>query len=109
MNVPGLIYDITYWERGAPGGFGEFTWKAAVALKGRWQDSEELFTDSQGQQQVSRARAYLKIDVAVGGYLLEGSSVAADPTIVDRAFEIKQYRRSPPLRPGGMTERRALL
>lgn len=108
-EVSGLVEDITYWERGIPDGFGGRAWTVPENLKGRWQDDNELFVDTQGQQALSRARVYLNTDVIIGGYLFRGVSVASDPTKVTDAFEIKQYRNSPPLGFSGMTERRALL
>lgn len=108
-EVPGLVEKITYWERGLPNGFGGWAWASPAKLKGRWQDDNELFIDTQGQQALSRARVYLKSDVIIGGYLFNGESIAVDPTTVSGAFEIKQYRNSPPLGGSGMTERRALL
>lgn len=90
--------DITYWAPGAPNVYGGRAYVAPVTLKGRWEGRQELFRDKYGQEVMSRARVYCESPVALDGYLYLGTSVAADPTTLSDAFEIRQTGSIPDLR-----------
>ena len=95
--VRNLKTDITYWAS-TPDGFGGFTFGTPVALKGRWEQRTELFRNATGEEEVSEAIVFVSSDVAINGYLFEGTSIAADPTLLADAKLIKQFVRIPDLR-----------
>ncbi len=95
--VRNLNADITYWAA-TPDGFGGFTFTAPVTMKGRWEGRNELFRTLTGEEIVSEAIVFVEFDVAINGYLFDGTSVAADPTLVGEARLIKQFVRIPDLR-----------
>ena len=99
-----LRQKMVYWGNPQPDGYGGYTYDDPVEIKGRWEEREELFIDSAGVQQVSRARVFIDQDVVVDGYLLlaELSTVSSgeegSPGTVDGAFRIRGYRKTPNLR-----------
>lgn len=95
--VRNLRADITYWAT-TPDGFGGFTSAAPVTMKGRWEGRNELFRTITGEQVVSAAIVFVESDVDINGYLFEGVSTVADPTLVSGAMQIKQFVRIPDLR-----------
>ncbi len=94
--TPNLIQDITYWST-SPDGFGGYTFSAPQALKGRWEDKNEMFRTPNGLEKVSNAIVYLDTDVEVDGFLLLGTSSASDPTSVVGAVQIAGFRKIPNL------------
>ena len=109
MNFPiDLPQDITYWAFVSEDEFGSITFAAPVVIKGRWEDTVRLFTDLRGSEFRSLAIIYLESDVAVEGWLFEGKSTVADPRTVDRAREIKLFRKIPDV-DADEFERRAIL
>lgn len=99
---------ITYWGAPTPNGEGGETFASPIALLGRWEDRNDEFTTPTGEQAVSRAVAFLKQDVQVGGYLYLGTSAVSDPTQVSNAQEIRAFVKTPSIR-HNWYERRALL
>ncbi len=99
---------ITYWATGAPDGFGGVAFSTPVTIKARWEDVSDLFVDSQGREVRSAARVYVDQDVSLGGYLYNGVSTTSDPTTVDGAQEIKDFKKTPTL-DNKYHERRVLL
>lgn len=94
----GLNQDITYWPTTGYGGFGSNTFGSPVTIKGRWEEKSELIRDKTGSEVVSTTRVYLNQDIAMDGFLFLGTSVAADPTGLAGAYEIRQLSKIPDLR-----------
>lgn len=110
MTVLTAFYNdrVTYWGRGAPDGFGGYTYDAPISFNARWEDRTELATDADGNDFISRSRVYVPQAVDVDGYLYLGEITTADPRTVDGAHRIRDSRRIPDLF-GDDAERRALL
>ena len=92
MFPQGLKQPITYWTA-TPDAYGGYTFGAPQALQGFWIDKAELFRDDKGEQVVSRSVCFVKEALAQGGYLLQGTSVATNPTQVAGARQIKGLTR----------------
>ena len=91
------LQDATWWARGAPDGFGGFTFATPVALKVRWEQRTELATDEEGNEFVARSRVYLPQDIEVDDYLFLGISTVSDPKSVDGSHRVRDFRRIPDL------------
>jgi len=87
---------ITHWVA-KPNSYGGNSFTAPRELRGRWEDTNLLFRLPSGEEQVSTSIIYLEEDVAIGDYLLLGSSSSEDPIAVG-AKQIKQYMKQPDLR-----------
>ncbi len=103
-----LHQDATYWAQASVDGAFDPTFSSPVALKVRWENRTMKFIDAKGAERDSRAIVYLSTDVALGDFLLEGTSSASDPTTVDDAFEVRDFRTVPSVG-NTETERRAIL
>lgn len=103
-----LRQDITYWPPGSPDGFGGVSYGTPAARLGRWEDKSDLFIDTDGQEVRSIAIVYLKEDVSLQGYLFLGTSTASNPTLINRAFEIRAFSKIPNLQ-GKLFERMVTL
>lgn len=89
---------VTYWAPGVNDGFGGVTFPTSVEIKSRWEDKAELFIDGSGNEITSVAKVYLVSDVALKGYLYNGETTVADPTMVSDAREIRAFRKIPNLK-----------
>lgn len=99
--------DATLWAlTGSTGVTAEPVYAAPVALKVRWEERSELFTNSAGEKEASRAVVYLGVDITPGDFLFLGTSVVAAPIAAARL--VKDFRNVPELN-GRESERRALL
>lgn len=98
----------TYWPRSADDGFGGWTYGSPVRYAVRWEEWVEERFDEKGDPFISRALVWLPEVVLTGGYLYLGQIVAADPTILDEAFVIRQVVNTPSIR-GDAKEVRAYL
>lgn len=99
--------DATLWALiGSTGVTAEPLYAAPVALKVRWEERNELFTNSAGEKEVSSAVVYLGVDVTPGDFLFFGTSVIATP--IAAANLVKDFRKVPELNSRN-SERRALL
>ena len=103
-----LRQKITYWSPGIPDGFGGIAYGLPLARLGRWEDKSVLFIDSDGQEVRSVAVVYLKEDVELEGYLFLGTSISSNPTLINRAFEIRAFSKIPNLQ-GTLFERMTIL
>ena len=101
-----LKQDITSWTV-TDDGYGGWTYGTPVTFKGRWEDRQTTFRDAEGEEVVSNAIVYLIQDVAIGDFLFEGETVAADPTTVG-AQRVRQFNKIPNLRKTEM-QRKAFL
>ncbi len=99
--------DATLWSlTGSTGAFAEPVYAPPVALKVRWEERSELFTNSAGEKEVAHDVVYLGADIKTGDFLFLGTSVVATPIAAARL--VKDFRRIPELN-GRDSERRALL
>lgn len=99
--------DATLWSlTGSTGAFAEPVYDAPVALKVRWEERSELFTNSAGEKEVAHDVVYLGADIKTGDFLFLGTSVVAVPITAARL--VKDFRKIPELN-GRDSERRALL
>lgn len=93
-----LKQKATHWVATADG-FGGFTFGSPTDLNCRWEKRNETFRDSQGEEVTSNALVYLSADVAIGDYLFEGESTAADPTTLgEDARRVRQFNKITDLR-----------
>lgn len=99
---------ITYWSPATPNGYGGYNYGAPVGLLGRWEDKSEEITSPEGEKFISKSTVFVPSDVAVGGYLMLGTSVATDPSILANAHPIRQFIKVPSIR-NNDNERRAIL
>ena len=81
---------ITYWSPGLMDVFGELDFATPMELAGRWQATNELFTDINNREQISNAIVYLNMEVEVGGWLFLGFDPSNDPKEVAGAYEVKK-------------------
>lgn len=84
----------TYWEPGAPDGFGGYTWTAPVQLQVRWQDQQERLVDTDGKEFVSRAIIYGDTKLNKNGFIYRGVSAEANPHNQEEAFIVRITQRS---------------
>lgn len=90
MNLAGMMLQTaTYWARATKNEFAEFSYQAPVQIACRWQDQGTQFRNEQGELQLSKATIYSTDQVALGGYVFEGTSAASDPRTVTGAHEVK--------------------
>lgn len=91
--------DIVYWGTPSPDGFGGATFADYVDLKGRWEDRNDLFIDTEGKESMTKAVVYVTQDMDLGGWLFKGlttdiSSADQDaPQDVDNAYEIRGFKK----------------
>ena len=102
------LQDATYWGKGASDGFGGHSFDVPIALKVRWEEKNELITDDEGRQIVSRTKVFVSQDLTVGSYLFLGTSAVSNPRTVANAFRILQFKKIPDLF-GSVSERKAFL
>lgn len=93
-----LNQTVTYWNVNGTDRYGKPIFTAPATLSARWEDRTESVQGKGGDVIVSKARVYLSQAVNIDGYLFEGTSVAADPTIVRGAAEIQALGSMPNLR-----------
>lgn len=99
--------EATLWSlTGSTGAFAEPVYAAPIALKVRWEERSELFTNSAGEKEVAHDVVYLGVDVKAGDFLFLGISVVATPITAARL--VKDFRKVPELNARD-SERRALL
>ncbi len=95
--------DLVYWGTPVHGGLGGDTFATPVEIKGRWEDAQKKFTDSNGNEIVSSSVVYLGQDVDIGGWLFRGkltdigSADEDSPGDVSGAKEIKAFSKIPNL------------
>ena len=95
-----LRENVTHWPVTGSDGYGGFTFGTPALLKGRWEDRNELFTNDDLEDEVSKAIVYLNSDVAAGDYIGQGDQTAeTDPTASTAdAHRIRQYGKVTDLR-----------
>lgn len=78
----------TYFAPTGQDTFGAVLYASGRAVKCRWQAKNELITDSQGRQLVSRAVVYVSDLVVEGGRLALGETVNATDGDIIRAVGV---------------------
>jgi hypothetical protein len=90
-----LNQTAVYWANPVNDGFGGRTFDNPAELSVRWEQRQELFTDSAGQEKRSNAVVYVAQTLVVGEYLFLGdlddlsSAEEGDPLTVAAAYEIR--------------------
>lgn len=91
-----------HWSRSGVNDRGRATYGTAVERACRWVDSNELFVNAKGEEQVSNAVVYVDGcavgDVLLLGDLLDSGLNLADPLRNAGAWEIRRYDETPNLR-----------
>ena len=92
--------DAVYWPPASFNDFGRAVVGAPVAIKCRWEDKVEKFTDAQGDDAMSKAMIYVSQVCQLGGYLFQGllADAPADPTVAKDCFIIRKFDNLPNLR-----------
>jgi hypothetical protein len=85
---------VTYWAPGATDGFGGLAFVAPVTVAGRWLVRDTMFINETGKEARSEHLVVLGQDVAMRGYLFQGTSAGADPLVVAGAREIRAFRKT---------------
>jgi hypothetical protein len=97
-STSGLTQSATVWTA-TPDGFGGFSFTAPVEILCRWEERMEEFIDRTSQQVVSSAaRVFVDRDLSVNDWIFQGVSAAADPTLVDGAWPIRDFKKITDLR-----------
>ena len=86
---------ITYWSPATVNNAGDPTWGAPATQLGFWSDHEQIVALETGEERRSKALVALTSDVIPKGYLFRGTSTATDPTVVQGAYHILQFRKTP--------------
>ncbi len=102
-----LKQTVTHWTW-TQDGFGGATFGAPVGIRGRWEDKAIAFRDERGDEVTSDSIAYLVSDVAIGDYLVNAVSTAADPATVSGARRVRQFHKTPNIRTSEY-ERKAMM
>ena len=90
-----LVQDATYWGTPAEDGYGKHTFAAPVAIKVRWDDVQEKFVNTAGEEEISKAKVMVGQDMDLGGYLYLGTSASTNPEDLDGAWPIKAFKKIP--------------
>lgn len=101
-----LNQTLTRWTPSGINAAGKPSGWTKTEILGRWEDSVQLYTRSDGTEKASRAVAYLAEDVKVGDFLLQGESADAAPPVA--AWRVEAFRKIANLRDTDY-ERRAML
>ncbi|KKL76168.1 hypothetical protein LCGC14_2047610 [marine sediment metagenome] len=100
-----------YWGNPQDDGYGTMTYDDPVEIKCRWQEHREVISvvgdDRKDRELVSKAQVWVVQDVDEEGYLYLGtldstdalsSAEEADPAVVDKAYKIRLFEKTPELR-----------
>jgi hypothetical protein len=89
---------ITYWPPTSENDWGEEGFEAPQTIDGRWENRQERAVTPSGEEIISKAFVYSEATLAIGGYVVLGSSVATNPIGVEGAEQIKGNTWVPSLR-----------
>jgi hypothetical protein len=100
-----------YWGNPVPTGDGLYSYDPPVEIPCRWDGTNQLFTNSQGEELVSKAVVFVDRDMPEGGFLYLGtlasledyldsneSSQDLDPRLVSGAGKIRSFSKTPNLK-----------
>lgn len=96
-NTEYMSTDVTYWGPPANDGYGGLTYPAPLSLFCRWEDKNEKVINAVGEEITSSAVVWPDQVLTLRGWLIRGTSLAADPRTVDGAYEIKAVQEIPEL------------
>lgn len=98
----------THWAVSGRGGDGHPTFSAPASLTVRWEDTERLIRTENGDEIVSTARMWIdpSVSIAIGDWVLFGTSVSANPTT--DSYEVKRVQTLTGLSTGS-TEKMVML
>jgi len=96
------VQTAVYWGNPVPDGYGSFTFDTPVEIACRWEDRTGTFMSNKGEQIFSKAHVFTTQDVDERGWIYLGEltdldSDPDDPKIIDNAYEIKRFDKSPSL------------
>ena len=83
-----LNQDAIYWSSPLPDGFGGYSFALGVEIKVWWDDIQELFTSSIGEQKLSRSAVYLRQDIEIGAYLFLGQESDLVISLVSAGIDV---------------------
>ena len=90
-----------YWPAPVNDGYGRYSFRTAVEIDCRWEDTIEIFVDKEGKERRSMAKVYTDRDVDMDGYLWLGttsdSAYLADPQSLTDAYPIRRFDTLPTL------------
>lgn len=108
MALGNFPQTATYWAVTGNDGYGGKSFSSPASLEVRWEDIEEKYIDSHGEEFVSRSKIFVQQDVTIGSYLYLGTSAESSPYDVSGAGEIKTFKKVPTL-DADEYERKAIL
>jgi len=93
--------NAVYWAPASVDGYGDRGFSSPVEIECRWDDTNELFLDDDGNEVMARSTIYPDRVLAMGGMLKEGeldSSMGDDPAEYSDAYEIRSFQKIPNLK-----------
>ncbi len=105
---------VVYWGSPVDDGYGTATFAAPVELMARWEKVDEVVTNKDGKEVLSKARVWVLQDLDEQGYIYLGElddldSNPDDPQEIVGAEEIIAFRKIPVLKSPDEFIRRASL
>ena len=104
-----------YWGSPTEDGYGTFTYAEPIEILCRWEDKNQVFTELNGTQIVTRSEVHVTQDVDLEGLLYLGdlddldSTEEDDPMSIDGIGIIKRFDKIPVLRSTDKFLRKAFL
>jgi len=95
------VQTAVYWGSPVNDGYGGYTYTTPIEIAVRWEGSTKVITTSKGVEYVSRAEVIVNQDVDEEGYLYLGAlsdltdEQKADPRLVDGAWKIMRFDKTP--------------
>jgi hypothetical protein len=93
-----------YWGTPVSSGEGSYTYATPVDIKCRWQGTNVLFRNKDGDESVSKAVVFVDRDVEEGGWLWLGTvatlptGASADPRLAPSSGVIRSFDKIPNLK-----------
>jgi hypothetical protein len=103
-----LKQTATYWPPSVKDDFGNDSYGSPQSIPCRWEDVQEMFVNSKGEEKRSQANVFVNQDLLNGGYLYLGASATVDPRTVAGVFLIEKFEKIPSVN-ADMFERKAWL
>lgn len=100
MLTGALNTKAVWWSLVSKDGYGKATYSTAQEISVRWQDSQKMFVNDLGKQEVSKSVIYTDLSIGKDDYLylglLSGLSTAqkADPLLVNMAYPVRNVGKS---------------
>jgi len=106
--IKSCVQTAVYWGNPVNDGYGGLTYNDPVEVYCRWEDKNEIFIDTNGNELVSKSVVYVTQDVDNNGYLylgtldsildsLESSATPINPINILGAYKIRRFDRIPKL------------